>query len=499
AATLVSNTFSNNGTYGAYLIFHPGCHSDTRLEGNRAVGNGQVNGIYLEGAVTSPAGCRLGYNAAAPYVIWSVNVYEHGLLVLEPGVQTKYVGPTFSRATGALIVTGTLEAVGTAEMPVAFTSFWDDAVGGDSNADGAASPPRPGDWLGLVVRPGGRITLDHGLVRYAGAHGAGLSAIDAALYLANSEFSHSAGKGVQILVDGATRPLTLRNNTFFANSDYAASVRTAGSAVAAFEAENNGGSGNGVNGLLLDAALGTMTLKHNPSLPYVVQSVTVASNQTVTVNSAVVLKGDQVHSGGGSLFAVDGVLRVMGTSGGEVYLTSLHDDIVGGDTLGNGGAIQPAAGDWRGLNINSGGQAHLAHTVLRYAGSDDTGLYNLAGLVTMDRCRIIDNVGSGISNQEGADLIVTNSLIARNSGSGVGNSADSTASITYCDIKGNGEYGVRSSAPPGSYLVAEDNFWGAASGPGWDGGYCEYPPSGSGDLITCHNVDYIPFATTAYY
>jgi hypothetical protein len=196
---------------------------------------------------------------------------------------------------------------------------------------------------------------------------------------------------------------------------------------------------------------------------------------------------------------VNGTLQINGVGGGQVYFTSLHDDTVGGDTLGDGGAVQPGSGDWRGININNGGQGHLVNTVLRYAGSDGIGLHNMGGLVTIDYGYITDNTGNGISNQEGGYLTVTNSLIANNSGSGLGNSANSTASVTYSDIMGNGEYGVRSSAPPGSYLLAEYNYWGAASGPSWDGNYCENPPSGSGDLVTCHNVDYAPFATTPYH
>jgi len=218
----------------------------------------------------------------------------------------------------------------------------------------------------------------------------------------------------------------------------------------------------------------------------------------------VVIKADQNLSGGvGSLIKIAGTMEAVGADNSPIVFTSIHDDEAGGDTLGDGQASQPGPGNWRGIDVQATGSVSLTHVILRYGGSDNIGLFNNGGTATVGRSRIVYNQGSGISNQIGGVLTVTNSLIAYNTGSGIGNSADSTATITYNDIMGNGYlldgYGVYCSRPYGDYIVAEHNYWGDPSGPSWDGNSCQYPPQGSGDKVTCHNVDYLPFAQAPYY
>ena len=163
----------------------------------------------------------------------------------------------------------------------------------------------------------------------------------------------------------------------------------------------------------------------------------VAAGATLTLDPGVVVKGNAADS------EIAGTLDAQGTRNDQITFTSVDDDTIAGDTNHDGGATPAASGQWTGLNFTSGAYGNLEHVVVHCAGR---GFY-LSGY---------GSVCAGITVQAGAALDVHDS-----------------------DIEWNSGYGVW--ATPGSFnsVHAEDNWWGAASGPF---------PYGSGDPIAYHVV-----------
>ncbi|MDD5251260.1 MAG: hypothetical protein PHT12_01330, partial [Patescibacteria group bacterium] len=128
--------------------------------GNSATG-GASAGFLVSGTLAASA----LWNADLPYVVsGAVAVPAGATLTVGPGAVVK------SRTGGyhGLNVSGTLDVNGTPEAPVYFTSLKDDSAGGDTNGDGAATSPAPGDWNAVVAKSGSSVSIDGAVVRYGG-------------------------------------------------------------------------------------------------------------------------------------------------------------------------------------------------------------------------------------------------------------------------------------------------------------------------------------------
>ncbi len=161
-----------NGSGAEAIVIVASYIDATKLSGNDGSGN-RGNVVALSGTMTVGTTWNAG---GFPPAIKNNDQYHRGLtvaagatLTLGPGVVVKAIPGTWCwNCTDAwragLTVEGSLVASGTAGSPVVFTTFSDDSVGGDTNGDGSATTPTPGEWYGIGVS--GSVTLNRATVGY---------------------------------------------------------------------------------------------------------------------------------------------------------------------------------------------------------------------------------------------------------------------------------------------------------------------------------------------
>ncbi|MFA7330321.1 MAG: right-handed parallel beta-helix repeat-containing protein [Candidatus Delongbacteria bacterium] len=382
--TIRACTFTDNGLYAAYLS---GINMGSG-GGNSGSGNG-TNLLAFSGDVAD--GHRLSANE--PGLPWGLlagtEVANGRTYTLGAGVRIKVL------AAAELTVTGTLLVQGAPDSLVVLTSVHDDSVDGDSNSNGAATSPAPGDWRGIFVNGysgnAGVLAMDHARVCYGGNSTGQADACLALSYADSTHVSHcslesSAQSGARVFVCAPE----FRSCSFLGNTSHGLlgasglsgpihdCVFTGNGGSAAYvDADaasygGNSGSGNAVNAIHFNTADVNAPVRWEANadgFAYVVSGqLMVANGASLTLGPGAVVKGQSASS-----LEVQGSLIGLGTPDSLVVFTSIHDDGHGGDANNNGTATGPAPGDWYEIRCNgySGAQGivHLDHAWLGYGGS----------------------------------------------------------------------------------------------------------------------------------
>ncbi|MEM7538797.1 MAG: hypothetical protein AAF639_41945 [Chloroflexota bacterium] len=336
-----NSTLSQNHGYGIQV--KPNFLHRVEFRSNTFEGNRLGNGVAVErGAVSSDATLLDPGTPSAYLLLDDIDVSSGVTLTVEAGVLMQQVSTIRS-----LTIQGHLEAVGTANQPIIFTS----------NEDSGAE-----QWRGIVF-DAGTGNLRHVIVRHGGQNSTPAIHIqsvaqDGQVVVEESTLDQNHGYGIQVR-PAALHRVRFGNNTFTGNRF--------GNAVA-------------VEGGDIDNTA-TLLVPGTPPSYHLLSDVTVGTGVTLTLQAGVMMQ--QVNSI--RSLTIQGHLEAVGTTGNPIIFTSDEDT---------------EAEQWRGIVFDNG-TGHLSHTIVRNGGQNSTPSIHIqsvpaGGEVLIEESTLHQNHGYGI-------------------------------------------------------------------------------------------------------
>ncbi|HKP54935.1 MAG TPA: right-handed parallel beta-helix repeat-containing protein [Chloroflexia bacterium] len=256
----------------------------------------------------------------------------------------------------------------------------------------------------------------------------------AAFSITGSRVISNAATGVSVRNE---QPPTITNNTFTSNAG--AAIQLTGHSLSSASG-NNFATGNGINGIAVDATISADTTWPYSNIPYILNGVTVNKGTTLALMPGQILKfAPTAHFSAPARLNVQGTLLAQGTASNQIIFTSLKDDTHGGDTNNDSSMSLPAAGDWSGMYFASTSTGNLLeNAVVTYAGQTSSiphsdpavsgslnysqtwsSLYVDGGSLMIRNSTVASGLGVGVNVYLGTATINNSSIVDMRSGSEV--------------------------------------------------------------------------------
>ncbi|MBF9141929.1 PKD domain-containing protein [Hymenobacter properus] len=339
----VTHSFAQPGFYRVKLTAQSAAGTDTTSQ-RVSVGCGGVV------PVTASISTATTWTACNVYYLNS-GIMVSNTLTIEPGTVVKF-GPN---AALALTGNGRFVAKGTAAAPIYFTSYHDDAHGGDSNANGAATGPARKDWRYMDLNATTGSQFAYCQFMYGGNGGNTLFCDGGAASITNCTFAHN-GDDVSVITTAALNAHSAQAGTVIQNNTFFDNVRPL-SITSNIDLDDSNTFHNPANATEKNQYQGIVTEWNNnvskpnvgwdeTELAYVnISNIDIARGKTLRLGNNVTLK----FTSGREVTLRDGPSQLLNATGPGVTFTSFKDDSRGGDSNGNGTLNSPVKGDWSGI------------------------------------------------------------------------------------------------------------------------------------------------------
>jgi len=332
------------------LTFITSCKKDDPDPGSVPAG---TNVVIINDDITAVT----TWSSDSVYIINDNQLWIENTLVIEPGtiIKLKSSAPDILIAAG-----GTINANGTADNPIIFTSYKDDAHGGDNNGDGTATSPASEDWGGVGTNGENGSIFNFCEFYYggSGSYSYSLQVYGNNIQVTHCTFAHNSGDDASgwygaLEANDAESDCQINNNVFYDNvRPFSVSTAISIDNTNIFHNPEDPSVLNEYNGIFVES-INDITAAISWSeteVPFVIDDNDwwIDEGASLSLANNVVLK----FRSGSAMVLADGVSSLVNHNGTGVVFTSYKDDTYLGDTNADGSATSPSVGDWDGIYDN---------------------------------------------------------------------------------------------------------------------------------------------------